>query len=83
VAILVAFGLDFVILEQILDQSENYLVVKCKINNEIIILASIYGPNSTDRQFFVGLERSINQLQMGNNFPVIMGGDWNTTWFTG
>jgi len=43
-------------------------------------LAAIYGPNSTNRQFFHQLERAINQLRGNDDLPIIMGGDWNTTW---
>jgi hypothetical protein len=59
------------------DQQENILLVHAKINGSDIALGSIYGPNSTDRQFYRDLDNFINN-HLG--MPVLLGGDWNATW---
>jgi len=45
-----------------------------------MIIVSVYGPNGTDRKFFTELERAIINLKGNLDPPVILGGDWNTTW---
>jgi hypothetical protein len=62
------------------DENQNFLVLKLSIDGKIGIFASVYGPNGTDRRFFGDLERAINRLKGGDDVPVVMGGDWNTTW---
>jgi exonuclease III len=80
VAILLANSLNFNILAQNLDPDENFLIVKVSLEHNTVILASIYGPNSGDRAFFSRLERGISELNEGGTVPVVVGGDWNTTW---
>jgi len=80
VGILISNKLNFGVVEQRTDQDQNFIVLKVKINDKIGIFGSIYGPNSMDRNFFTNLERAINQLRGNDPIPIIIGGDWNTTW---
>ena len=79
VGILIANELNCVVEEDLKDPGENFLAIRVSFDGRKLILISIYGPNTTDRKFFSDLERAINRLNPGN-FPIIMGGDWNTTW---
>jgi hypothetical protein len=77
VAILVDKKLDLKPLRQFTDQNENALLIVFENNGREICLGSVYGPNNTDREFYNFLTRAMEQI---NNTPVILGGDWNTTW---
>jgi exonuclease III len=77
VAILISKKLNPEVLDTFRDQNQNILLVECNINGNRLILGSIYGPNSTCRQFY----RDITSfLERKINVPVILGGDWNVTW---
>jgi exonuclease III len=65
------------IIEIFKDQDENILLCATKLNGAELILGSIYGPNNTDRNFYRNLENFIEKYP---NWPVVLGGDWNTTW---
>ena len=80
VGILVANSLNYSYQEQINDNEQNFIAIKGTLSEKLCILVSVYGPNTTDRKFFGDLERAINQLRGNSLCPVIMGGDWNTTW---
>lgn len=63
------------ILEEIRDSvTENYLILKCKIDDKNIALGVIYGPNLNNREFYRELIDRVKQLEM----PLILGGDYNT-----
>ncbi len=57
------------------DEEDNFLVLKARLLNHTVILVSIYGPNNRDDDFFIRLSASIRNV---GEFPIIMGGDWNT-----
>jgi exonuclease III len=59
------------------DQNENILLIKFQKDGVGIVLGSVYGPNTTDRIFYNNLS---NFLEITNGCPVILAGDWNTTW---
>jgi hypothetical protein len=59
------------------DDDDNQLLVKCLIQDQTVILASIYGPNGTDPIFFSNLSNNFRSL---GDFPIVVGGDWNTTY---
>jgi exonuclease III len=80
VGILIANNLEFDILSRIDDPEENFLVLKINFKNSTWILAAIYGPNAVDRSFVLGLKRAISRLNGNNEFPVVIGVDWNCTW---
>jgi hypothetical protein len=42
-----------------------------------VALGCVYGPNSTDRNFYNFLDNVMQQIQ---RIPVVLAGDWNTTW---
>jgi hypothetical protein len=58
------------------DPDENYILLEAIIAGKSCILGSVYGPNSTNRQFFINLERDIQSFNA--EFSVIAG-DWNCT----
>jgi len=58
------------------DEDDNFLLAKVVINEHTVILGSIYGPNNSDDRFFVRLNNSLARL---GNYPIVLGGDWNTT----
>ena len=80
VGILISNSLKFTILDKILDPEENFLLLKITINDITAIIGAIYGPNQTDRPFFSNIQRSISNLMEDHEYPIILGGDWNTTW---
>jgi exonuclease III len=77
VAILYKNDLNLTVLQEARDDDDNQLLVKCLIQNHTVILASIYGPNSTDPIFFNNLSNNIHSL---GDYPIVVGGDWNTTY---
>jgi len=80
VGILVANDLPYTTVDRVEDQDENFLLLKIEINALPVIVGAVYGPNNSDRGFFAGITRAINQLRNGSEVPVIIGGDWNTVW---
>jgi exonuclease III len=76
VAILYKNSLNINFVQEERDKDDNYLLAKVVINEHTVILGSIYGPNNTDGRFFDRLNNSIANL---GNYPVVLGGDWNTT----
>jgi exonuclease III len=77
VCILIKNDLTFSELDRRADAQENYLLLKLRIRGTVIILGAIYGPNNFDPNFFDNLETDITAL---GNHPVILAGDWNTTY---
>jgi exonuclease III len=77
VAILISKKLNPEVLDTFQDQNQNLLLIECMVNGHRLILGSVYGPNSTCRQFYRDIT---NFLESKMNVPVILGGDWNVTW---
>ena len=64
------------ILESLKDNECNSLIMKIRINDKILTLASIYGPNhDTELEFFDILLANLKNTRN----PMIIGGDWNAT----
>ncbi len=80
VAILYKNNLNFQIVQEERDEEENFLLVKVVIHEKTVILGAIYGPNNTDAGFFDRLRACITRL---GNYPIVLGGDWNTTFCSG
>jgi exonuclease III len=80
IGILYSNELNFEVNEMVKDADENFLAMRAKIESFDLILVSVYGPNGSDAAFFRYLDGAINQLSRGESLPIIMGGDWNTTW---
>jgi exonuclease III len=76
VAILYKNSLNINIVQEERDEDDNFLLAKVVINEHTVILGLIYGPNNSDDRFFVRLNNSLASL---GNFPIVLGGDWNTT----
>ncbi len=73
--ILIKKSLSCDVLDTVGDEEDNFLVLKARFLNQTVILVSIYGPNNRDDDFFIRLTASIRAV---GDFPIIMGGDWNT-----
>jgi exonuclease III len=80
VGILIGSNVEYKLIDEYKDQTENILAQHCKIKNRELILCSIYGPNSTDREFYRNLNVFLNAKR---GIEIILGGDWNTTWDNG
>jgi exonuclease III len=76
VGILIKNSLDFSVEDRQADEDENYLLLKIRIQGNILILGAIYGPNTLNEQFFVNLEAALISL---GDYPILISGDWNTT----
>jgi exonuclease III len=77
VGILIKNTLPFSDLQCIKDPEENFLLLRLVLKGKPVIIGSIYGPNTHDRNFFTRLgDCLINEV---DNFPIILGGDWNCT----
>jgi exonuclease III len=61
------------------DPQENILGLTVALDDSLVNLVSIYGPNNNDKYFFNHLSDCISNSP---NIPVIVGGDWNTTYCT-
>jgi exonuclease III len=75
VGILYKNNINLTILGERRDMAENMLLVSASVQGSTLIIGSIYGPNGTDRVFYDNLSKFINEL---GDYPVILGGDWNT-----
>ena len=77
VAILINKNLNCEVIRTYKDLNQNILGIKSKINNELVLLLSVYGPN-TDRSntFYQNLQGIINSSLCQT---IILGGDLNTT----
>ena len=77
VAILIATDLNIKIQNTIADLEENFLFAKFNFKGKNWLIGSIYGPNTTCRDFY---RRLSNVLARDGTDNVVIGGDWNTTW---
>jgi exonuclease III len=77
VAMLIKKSLELTLVNEFSDLDENILIKKFSKNGDEIVLGAIYGPNTTNRTFYSNLTR---YLTNNNRSPVVLAGDWNTTW---
>ena len=56
------------------DQTGNLLIIEIEIEKHRITLASLYGPNSDDPDFYEKMNKIINNF---GNSDIIVVGDWN------
>jgi exonuclease III len=78
VGILVKKSLNFSCLGEERDlDTDNYLLLRDRINDLTVIIGSVYGPNDNNPNFYARLKTSIQNL---GNFPAVLGGDWNATY---
>jgi exonuclease III len=78
VGILIKKSLNFSCLGEERDQdTDNYLLLRARINDHTVIIGSVYGPNENNPNFYVKLKTSIQNL---GNHPCVLGGDWNATY---
>jgi exonuclease III len=78
VGILVKKSLNFSCSGEERDQdTDNYLLLRARINDHTVIIGSVYGPNENNPNFYGRLKTSIRNL---GNYPCVLGGDWNATY---
>jgi exonuclease III len=79
VGILIDNSLNCTVDNILKDPDENFLAITVTINNSVLNLISVYGPNKDDKLFYQHLS---NFLTSTSGIPSILGGDWNTTYST-
>jgi exonuclease III len=80
VAILIACDIDITSIAVYSDPEENYIFLRASYNNSPLLLGSIYGHNTTSRDFYRRISRVLAEHA---NCKTIIGGDWNTVWDRG
>ena len=66
---------DIEIIDTIKDTvTENYLLIRCKVDGYEMLIGGVYGPNTNNRGFYRDLIGKINRIGL----PTIIGGDFNT-----
>jgi exonuclease III len=78
VVILIAADLECEILDAMEDEDQNILMLKVKVQKNILVLASIYGPNGNCGRFYERLDFFLQSLWDTTCSGIIIGGDWNT-----
>jgi exonuclease III len=79
VGILISRSLTYSIKTEYSDSTENILGLVLTVEGITIKICSIYGPNHNDKVFFENLSKF---LYKDPSAPVVIGGDWNTTYST-
>ncbi len=79
VGILISDSLNAVVEQEYTDKDENILGLLVLINGIRMKLCSIYGPNHNDKVFYDNLGK---YLSVDTKYPVVIGGDWNTSYST-
>jgi exonuclease III len=79
VGILISDSLIVSVNHEYVDSDENILSLSITVNGTTLKLCSIYGPNHNDKKFYDNLH---NFLSSDPQCPIIIGGDWNTTYST-
>lgn len=75
VCIAINRGRDIEILQEERDlNDENYLLLKCRLENSLFLLGVVYGPNANNLNFYANLRTRIESYGL----PFIIGGDFNT-----
>ena len=60
------------------DEDSNFIVLKVKIHNHILLIGSVYGPNvNKNIHVFDELTAAVKNL---NTSDIVLGGNWNCTW---
>ena len=78
VKILISSKLQTEIIATDSDEDGNFSVQKVKINDHILVIGSVYGPNINENiGIFYHLTAAVKNL---NTTDIILGGDWNCTW---
>jgi len=77
VAILISFDINLDVTDTCTDPEENYIFLKVNYKGQKLLLGSIYGHNSTSRDFYRRITRILSK---NRERKIIMGGDWNTVW---
>jgi len=75
VCIAINRGRDIEILQEERDlNDENFLLLKCKMENKLFLLGGVYGPNANNTNFYAQLRIKIESY----GIPFLIGGDFNT-----
>ena len=77
--VLVRAELDFKVKTVKADANGRYIIIKCNIQEEPIIITNVYAPNSENEQvsFISEVDRVLTNLDITSLDNIIMGGDWN------
>jgi exonuclease III len=79
VGILIKNSISVTGITEFRDENENILGISGSVDNFIIRLVAVYGPNTNDNTFFQELSEYLNT---NPGMMTIMGGDWNLTMST-
>jgi len=79
VGILISKNLTYKVIKRYEDTDENILGLLIGFGDAKIRIFSVYGPNHDNETFYKKLDTLIEE---DNNFPIVCGGDWNTTYST-
>jgi hypothetical protein len=75
VCIAVKRGRDIEILHEERDlHSENFLLLRCRVEGRELLIGGVYGPNINDVAFYTSLKTKVESYDI----PFILGGDFNT-----
>ena len=77
VAILISNDLDLQVLEEQRDDQENAFLLRVSISDKVMVIGSIYGPNTNDFAVYDFLHQSLDRWR---GLPTVLGGDWNATY---
>jgi len=76
VGILIATDCHWTATREFRDEDENILGIMLQLDNKVLHVFSIYGPNNDNPSFYTTLS---NFLHVINDPFIIIGGDWNAT----
>ena len=77
-AILISSKLNTELINTVGDPLGNFIIIKCKINDKLMCLGSIYGPNLDENiLIYDQIEQKVIEQDCES---IILGGDWNCTW---
>jgi exonuclease III len=79
VAILIKNALQYSIIKEYRDDSENVYIIDTEINGIRYGIGAIYGPNNTSREFYRFIKNTLQDLSSNGVHNIVLGGDWNTT----
>ena len=75
--ILISSKLQSEIINTESDEDGNFIVLKVKIHNHILLIGSVYSPNVNENiHVFDKLTAAVKNL---NTSDIVLGGDWNCT----
>ena len=74
VAIIIRRDLNIIITDIVKSDDQNYIILKMRLGEHYVSLASVYGPNNADNVFYINLKNDLRNLD--SDFNILMG-DFN------